>query len=278
MKWLALTLALTGFLAVEAAAQVGTAARSYRIGPRDQIQIRVDELPDLDTEQPVAEDGTIVLPVVGTVRAQGLSEDQLAARLRERLEDEGLRRPTVTVIVTAYRSRPVSILGAVADPGNHFIPGRTTLIEVLLNAGGLAADHGPSIHVRRRAENGLSDQIEIPVRELMEIGDPALNIPVFAGDYLNVPTAGDLTVHFLGQVQKAGSMTFPASRKVTLLTAIAGAGGLLETASKKIRIKRRTPSGELEEVVADYRKILNGGQPDIELEDGDLIIVKESFL
>ncbi len=277
MKRLALLLALIGLLAVEAAAQVGTAARSYRIGPRDQIQIRVDEL-DLENEQPVTEDGTIALPVLGTVRAQGLTEDQLAARLRERLEAQGLRRPTVTVIVSAYRSRPVSILGAVADPGNHFIPGRTTLIEVLLNAGGLKPDHGPSIHVRRRAENGLSDQIEIPVRELIDVGDPTLNIPIFAGDHLNIPAARDLTIHFLGQVQKVGSLTFPAARRVTLLTAIAGAGGLLETASKKIRIQRRTPSGELQELVADYRKILNGGQPDVELEDGDLILVKESFL
>ncbi len=278
MKWLALSLTLSGLLAVEAAAQVGSAARSYRIGPRDQIQIRVDELPDLDTEQPVAEDGTIALPIIGTVRAQGLSEDQLAARLSELLEAEGLRRPTVTVIVSDYRSRPVSILGAVADPGNHFIPGRANLIEVLLNAGGLTPEHGPAIHIRRRAENGLADQIEIPVRELIDIGDPKLNIPIFAGDQLNIPPAQDLTIHFLGQVQQAGSLTFPASRRVTLLTAIAGAGGLLETASKKIRIKRRTPSGELRELVADYRKILNGGEPDIELEDGDLVIVKESFL
>ena len=49
------------------------------------------------------------------------------------------------------------------------------------------------------------------------------------------------------------------------------------TAAKKIRIKRQTASGEPREIVVDYRKILSGGEPDVELEDGDLIIVKESF-
>ena len=92
-----------------------------------------------------------------------------------------------------------------------------------------------------------------------------------------MPPAGDVTVHLLGEVQRSGSLTFPAHRRVTLLTAIAGAGGLLETAAKKIRIKRQTASGEPREIVVDYRKILNGGEPDVELEDGDLIIVKESF-
>lgn len=281
MKRLLLPLALSGLLAGSAAAQgvrpSGPAGSSYRIGPRDQIQIRVDELPNLDSEQAVAEDGTIVLPIIGTVHAQGLSEDQLALRLRQRLESEGLRHPTVTVNVSAYRSRPVSILGAVANPGNHFIPGRTTLLEVLLDAGGLTPDHGPSIFVRRRAENGLSDRVEIPAYDLVTAGDPALNLPILPGDYIHVPPAGEVVIHLLGEIEKSGSLVFPANRRVTLLTAIAGAGGLLETAARKIRIKRHAATGELEEVVVDYRKILNGSEPDVELEDGDLIIVKESF-
>jgi polysaccharide export outer membrane protein len=260
----------------EVGAQEGSVSRSYRIGPRDEIQIRVAELPDLNTEQVVAEDGTIVLPVIGTVAARGLTEDQLAVRLRARLEDEGLRRATVSVSVTAYRSRPVSIMGAVAEPGNHFVPGRATLLEVLLNAGGLNPDHGESIFVRRRAENGLADQLEIPVRELIEVGNPALNIPILAGDQINVPAAKEITVHLLGEVQKSGSLTFRSTERVTLLTAIAAAGGLSETASKKIRIKRRTGDDE-EELVADFRRVLDGDDPDPVLRDGDLIIVKESF-
>lgn len=263
--------------AVSLWAQEPESARSYRIGPRDRIQIRVEELPGLDSEQEVADDGTINLGVVGSIDAQGATESELEARIRSRLLSEGLRKATVTVVVSEYRSRPVSIIGAVGSPGNHFVPGRTTLLEALLAAGGLDAEHGPKIQVRRRADNGLSDQVEIAVRSLIELGDPQVNIPIFAGDLINVPPAREIVIHFLGEVRNVGSQTFTSNKKVTLLTAIARAGGLTETASSKISIKRETGSGEREEIVVDFRRLLSGRDPDIELQDGDLIVVKESF-
>ncbi len=278
MKWSQpFMLALLSWLLMSSLAAQEPPSRSYRIGPRDEIQIRVDELPDLDSEQAVAEDGTITLPIVGQVDARGLSEDELAMRLRLRLEAEGLRKATVTVSVSAYRSRPVSILGAVSEPGNHFVPGQARLMEVLLNAGGLTASHSGEILVRRSADNGLSDQVRIDVRDLVEKGDPAVNIPIFAGDLINVPEAQAVTIHILGEVASVGSLTFRSNERVTLLTVIARAGGLSDTASKKIRIRRSRPGGERQEIVADYRDILNGDQPDVPLHDGDLIIVKESF-
>lgn len=248
-----------------------------RIGARDQIQIRVVELPDLDGAQEVAEDGTIDLPIVGTISAAGLDERALAERLRERLEAEGLRRATVSVKVTSYRSRPVAVLGAVNQPGNHYLPGRITLLELLLDAGGLADNHGNTIFVRRRAENGLSDQVQISVEALIADGDPVLNIPILAGDLINIPPARDLQIYFLGEVQNPGSLLFNSNEPVTLLTAIARAGGLTEIASKKVRIKRRTGQRQPHEIIVDYREVLDGQIPDPELEDGDIIIVKESF-
>ncbi|MEM6794319.1 MAG: polysaccharide biosynthesis/export family protein [Acidobacteriota bacterium] len=249
----------------------------YRIGPRDQLQIRVEELPNLDSEQQVADDGTITLAVIGVVRASGLSESELAARIRDRLIDEGLRRASVAVIVSEYRSRPVALMGAVTQPGNHSVPGRSTLLEVLLSAGGLSAGHGPIVQVRRRADNGLTDQVTIPVRDLVELGDPKVNIPIFAGDLINVPPAKDTVINILGAVASVGSHTFTGNQRVTLLTAIARAGGLADAASNKISIKRQDESGTLKEIVVDFKRLLAGKVPDPELQDGDLIVVKESF-
>lgn len=267
------TAVVTSILATAAAAQ-DDSALAYRIGSRDKVQIRVEELPNLNSDQEVAEDGTITLPVIGTVEAQGLNEGELAARLRSRLEAEGLRRATVSVKVTAYRSRPVTIVGAIGNPGNHYVPGRGSLLEVLMNAGGLTRGHGHEIFVRRHSDNGLSDQVTVPVRDLIERGDPAVNIPIFAGDLIHVPPARQVTIHFLGQVGAPGSQTFEGDERVTLLTAVARVGGLAATASKKVRIRRQ---GGDDEIVADYRRILDGKDPDIELEDGDIVIVKEAF-
>ena len=146
-----------------------------------------------------------------------------------------------------------------------------------MDAGGVTSAHGSDILIRRRAENGLSDELRISVADLIEAGAPELNIPIFAGDLINVPAARDLTVHLIGEVSSAGSLTFKPGQQVTLLTAIARAGGLSENASRKVRILRNTPSGTREEIVVDFRRILNNHDPDVELADGDLVVVKESF-
>lgn len=254
-----------------------SAVGSYRIGPRDRLTIRVEELPNLDSEQQVADDGTITLATIGSIEVRGLTEAELANRIRERLLAEGLRRATVTATVNEYRSQPVSVLGAVARPGNHVIPGRSTLIDVLLDAGGMSDQAGSKILVRRRAANGLTDQVEVSVDDLFLAGDPNVNLPIYAGDLIHVLPVQEMAIHFLGEVATAGTLTFRDDKRVTLLTAIARAGGLTETASNKLVIKREDENGQRFEINVDYRKLLNGKIPDIELQDGDLIVVKESF-
>lgn len=248
---------------------------SYPIGPRDKVEIRVLELPELDREFQVAGDGTLELPNVGKVDVAGLTESEIAVELRRRLEEVGMRRATVSVRITEF-SRPVAVLGAVVNPGNRPVEGRAMLLDVLLMAGGLSSDRGRLIQVRRRAANGLSDQVEIGVDELFEDGDPAVNIPIFAGDVVHVLPAEAVRVSFLGEVSQTGNVTFRGTDRVTLLVAIAQAGGLTERASSKIRILRRR-GAERVEIVANYRRILKGKDPDPELEDGDIVIVKEAF-
>lgn len=242
------------------------------------LKIEVDEVPSLPPEFTVAEDGTISFDILGKVPAQGLTETELQSRIRELLLSQGLRKATVTVAVTSFRSRPVLVLGAVANPGNQTTSGSSRLMEVLLAAGGLSAEHGPSVQVRRQAENGLSDQITISIQDLVEALDPDVNLPIFPGDFINVSAARLLTVHVLGAVKNVGSLTFKNTEAVSVLAAIARAGGLADTASRKIAIKRKDPqTGKLVEILIDFRRILDGKDPDVDLEDGDVLVVRESF-
>ncbi len=277
-RWVFFLVAMTSplMLVPQGAAQELPSVSPYRIGPGDKIQIRVDELDGLDRELEVAGDGSINVSEVGRIDAEGLTAEQLSVRIRTQLESRGLRKATVNVSLTSRSSRPISILGAVNKPGIHHVRRRATLMEVILNAG-LAESHGPDIVVTRQAENGLSDEVRIPIEDLLQIGDPIVNIPIFAGDLLRVPQARELTVYFLGEVGLAGSQTFRGDKPVTLLTTLASAGGLEDTASNKILIRRLTPSGERREIVVNYRRILKGDDPDVELADGDIITVKESF-
>ncbi len=266
-------------LAAAAALGQGPDEAGYRIGPKDLIVIRVFEVPEIGTvERRVREDGTVSLPTLGEVAVQGLTTGQLATRLKDLLESRYVQRATVDVQIQEFRSRPITVIGAVRSRGPLDFSGSWTLLEALAAAGGLAENHGNLIYVLRRAENGLSDQIAISVKRLMVEADPQVNIPIFANDLINVAAAEPVTIFFLGEVQGPGALTFQSTERITLLTAIARAGGLTDRAARKIVIKRQTESGKRREIVVDYKRILNGKDSDVELEAGDIVVVKESFL
>ncbi len=270
-RWAALVL-----VALPAAAQVDTGG--YRIGPQDLVEIRVFEVPELNIERRVSEEGTINLPLIGEVPVRGLTDTELAERLKVLLETKYVRRASVTVQVKEFRSRPIAVIGAVRHPGNLAFSGRLTLLEALALAGGLAENHGETIFVLRRSENGLADQLAVAVTDLLARGDPDVNVPIFANDVINVPAVVQVTVFCLGQVRNPGALVFKDSERITLLTAIARAGGLSERASSKVRVKRREADGKEVELVADYKRIVAGKDRDLALRDGDIVVVKESLL
>ncbi len=248
----------------------------YRIGPKDQLRIQVFEVPELNVDRRVSENGMINLPLIGDVPAAGLTEEELAARLKALLEVKYVQRASTAVEVTEFRSKPISVIGAVKTPGNLAFSGRWTLIEALTAAGGLAENHGNRIYVLRKAENGLSDQVAIDVVDLLVRADPRVNIPILASDLINVPTAVEVTIYCLGEVARPGALEFKSTDRITLLAAIARAGGLTDRAANRLTIKR-TAGGGAREIVADYKRILSGKDQDVALVEGDVLVVKESF-
>jgi polysaccharide export outer membrane protein len=270
--------ALTLVLAAPAAAQEAGAG-AYRIGPNDLLDIRVFEVPELNVERRVTQAGTVSLPLIGEVEVAGMTPPSAAARLKELLESRYVQRASVDIQVREFRSRPITVIGAVRQPGPLPFPGRMTLLEAVAAAGGLADKPGDTIHVLRRSDNGLSDQIGIPVADLLVRGDPKANIPIFANDLINVPAQVDVTVYCVGEVGAPGALVFTGAERVTLLAALARAGGLTERASKKLLIKRlaQPGGGAGEELTVDYGRIVAGRDPDPALAAGDVIVVKESF-
>ncbi len=133
------------------------------------------------------------------------------------------------------------------------------------------------VYILRRADSGLSDQVTIDLNDLLVRGDQRLNIPIFANDLINVPVTVDVTVYCLGEVAKPGALAFKSNERITVLAAIAHAGGLTDRASSRILIKRAVNADGPAEINVDYKKILAGKEPDVELRPGDVIVVKESF-
>lgn len=112
------------------------AATGYLIGPMDQLDVNVFQVPDLTRTVQVDAAGQIILPLIGAVPAAGKTvvqlQDQIAAALREKY----LQSPQVTVYVSEYASQKVTVTGAVAAPGVYPLQGRTTLLQAIAMAKG----------------------------------------------------------------------------------------------------------------------------------------------
>ena len=128
--------------------------KTYLLGPDDAVTIHALNAPDMsDKPFRVDADGELKLPMVGRIHAGGLTPEQLEAEITKRLKVY-LEEPEVTVSIAEFKSQPVSIVGAVSQPGVHQLEGQKTLVEVLASAGGLRADAGPTLKITRRLEYG----------------------------------------------------------------------------------------------------------------------------
>lgn len=120
------------------APQPGNTPREYRIGALDTLSITVFQEPDLSFQN-VAVDagGNVLLPLIGGVRAAGLTTAELSGAIGARLS-EFLVRPQVSITVVTSVSQKVTVDGSVEQPGVYAIQGRTTLIDALAMARGTA--------------------------------------------------------------------------------------------------------------------------------------------
>lgn len=260
-----------------AAAQVSSSV-NYVIGPKDLLEIKVQEIPELNVERRVQDDGSIDLPLLGQVTASGVSPMDLRDRIAAMLTAKYVNQAYVTVNVKEYANRPILVLGGVAKPGALNVAGRWTLQQAILAAGGLAPGAGRRIAVLRTAENGLTDRIEIDSDELFVKLNPIWNIPIYPGDVVNVGTRQEVVIYFLGEFKTTGAVKVMSDEKLTLLRMVARVGGLTERAAKaSLRIKRTDAEGKTTEIVANYSRILSGKDPDVLLMPDDVLVAKESL-
>ena len=273
-----------------ASAQPGASNRSaYVIGPDDQIVVRVADNPELsDKPQKVDLNGELWLPMIGRLQAAGLTPKQLEAALTARYK-VFLNEPDVMVAVLESHSQPVSIVGAVGQPGVKQIDGRKTLGEMLLMAGGASADAGPLVTLTRRVDRGRiplpnakddpSGQFstaEIELRPLLEGRAPTTDVVLQPNDVISVSKAQ--VVFVIGEVGRAGPQTLQKGNSMSVLEAVSAAGGVLKTAAPgNARILRPVAGTETRtELPIDISKILAGKSSDVALLGGDILIVPDS--
>ena len=262
----------------------------YRVGPLDVLEISVFEWiarNETHTENVrVAESGVISLPVVGMLPVAQLTVPEIQVLLEKRFAEGGiLRNPRVSVAVRDYRSKTVSVVGSVNEPGLYTLRRNvTTLLSVLSLAGGISDQAGQVLFVVRRSANanpslamrdGASNVIAVDLYELLEKGDLTLNVVLENEDVVYVPRAEEFSV--LGFVRRPGR--FPLTKPITVLEAIAEAGGLREREASPAAcvLKRRT--GESEAIIPlDLVAISRGKAPNMYLAPNDVIEVRQTLV
>lgn len=120
-----------------AASEVFRDTVDYRVGPQDVLEVSVLGVPDLGRTVRVTSGGEISLPLVGAVKAGGMTVPELEHRLAANLAQRYLRNPQVTVFVKEFASQRVTLEGAVRKPGIYPIVGKTTLLQAIALAEGL---------------------------------------------------------------------------------------------------------------------------------------------
>lgn len=259
------------------AQELGGFGSDTTVGPRDVLEIKVLEDPTITNKYTVTEDGQVVLNVIGKVSVSGQSTAQIEATLKKLLEDNVLRKATVSVQIIEFGSKPISVVGAVQRPGPIGASSNMTLIQAITQAGGLTTNYGRELYILRTGRNGLSEQLTIDIEELMVNGNPDFNVPLAPNDLINVPIDTPLLVYVMGEVMKPGKTEFRRSQAPTLLQAISAAGGLTDRAARRVIIKRMV-NGREETLRIDYRDIIKGKKQDMALHDNDTVVVPESFL
>jgi polysaccharide biosynthesis/export protein len=270
-----------------AAAQSPNSPADYRLGPDDLVQVTIYNIPEKETATTprtvmlrVSQQGIIVVPLVGEVTVKGKTPAEVEQELASRYS-KYIRNPQVGILVAEYRQR-ASVMGAVQKPGVFELTGPKSVIDMVALAGGITEKSGNQVHVYRQDENGKRQSMVIDLLALANpsghVVDPKsadlINLPVQAGDVINVPQAGMFFVD--GAVHKPGS--YPLGRSYTVTQALATAGGAdVELADfSEISIYRRRGPAKVETISVDLEKIRAGSSEDILVQADDVVIVPMS--
>jgi polysaccharide export outer membrane protein len=252
--------------------------KAYRIGPGDLLEIKVFELEQLSQVVRVSEDGSITLPLLGRVEVEGLTQDGTAAKIAGLLAAKYVKNPQVTVFIKEYKSKQVAVIGAVEKPGSYELVGRKNLLQVISAAGGFTDQATDEIYVLREGPDGGTSTIAVDLKDLLINGNQKLNIPIEPNDVINIPVDREIKVFVFGRVTQPGALKFKISEKVTLLKAIAQAGGWAEGAKQSaVVITRKDKSGKETQIRVNVKDIISGKRKDIPLMEGDVVFVPESF-
>jgi polysaccharide export outer membrane protein len=246
------------------------------VGPGDLLYISVSGAPELSRSYRVSPDGSIVLPMGhNSIHVAGLTPDAIGKTVAADLTHENvLVSPIVSVSMLDYRSRQVTVVGAVKQPGMIQAIGEVRVLDALAKAQGVAPEAGPEIVVTRPAHDSVAAQVTtIPLKQLLSGQHPELDLRLYGGEEVRVPEAQKIFI--VGNVKMPGSYPVNDAEGTTVLKALAMSQGQMVFTTKSAYIYR-TVDGKRDEIAVPLHKILHRSAPDMVLQANDILYVPEN--
>lgn len=262
---------------------------NYTLGPNDQILIRAPGADEIN-ERPfrIDAEGFVNLPLLGRMKAAGLTIHQLESEVTNRLR-EYIVQPQVFISVTQFRAAPMFFEGMFQKPGIYTLQGRRTLVEMLAVAGGLQPNASRRIRVRRHLEygpiglpNAVEDPekklstVEISIASLRENVNPAEDIVLEPYDVVTVDRAEPVYVG--GEVSRPGPIDLGERDYLTVSQVLTMVGGFTRDAKRSdVRVLRPIlNTNRRAEIPINLNGIYEGTVNDFPLLPNDLLYVPPS--
>ncbi len=281
---------------------------TYLLGPGDHLSIVVIGYDELNGTRVVLPDGTIAMPLIGSLRVTGNTIDQVSQRLTTDLR-QFLVNPVVAVSLAILRPVTVTVIGEVYRPGPVQLSSLTstsqrvntdatisaatstpTLSQALLAAGGVrpTADI-QTIAVSRVGPGGRTDTFSINLWESLTNGRVAADLILRDGDAIQVPVAiagagldsqllarssfapDRVLVRVVGEVNQPGEVEVPPDSTVVGAVAIAGGPTREAHLSQVTLIRRNEGTGEFSQQTLD----LSQWRETLQVEAGDVIWIPQ---
>lgn len=249
----------------------------------DVLSVQVYGIDTYAEKQRVAEDGTIVFPLIGRTQVAGLTTEQLQANISRALGDKGMVRDAQVSITSELRpTEIVSVLGNVAKPGIFPAVGKLTLADYLSEASGFVESSGgpssassPASYTVTLLRPSIGSPIRVPLGP--QPSDSIWGrIPIFAGDQIRVDKVG--VVYAVGAFKTQGGFQLKNASRTTVAQLIALAGGIgFEGAYADSHIVRKE-NGQQTLIDINVAKILKGTAPDVVLQPDDILFVPTNQL
>lgn len=242
-----------------------------KLSAGDLIDVSVYGVPDLATKARIDNRGDLYFPLIDYVHVAGLTTDEAQEVIQQRLSNGGfVRNPHVTIFVNESTSQAINMLGEVAHPGPYPATGQRHLYDLISAAGGFSPTAGREVTIIHRDNPEQKVQIHLPIN-LAE--DTKGNVEVRPADTVVVARAG--IIYVVGDVQRPSGFMID-EEGVTVLKALALAGGQTRTSALNgTKILRKTANG-IQEIPVPLKKVLHAKAPDVAMLKGDILFVPGS--